>query len=61
MNDLLKQSNKWKQEATKLLGKSGLENILKKFGEVEFTGSYAADLMLGGDGDVAPSLTYIPQ
>ena len=50
--DILKQSKKWKREATNLLRNSGIENILKKFGKVVFTGSYAADLMMNGDIDI---------
>ena len=50
--DVLRQSKKWKQEATNLLQKSGIENILKKFGNVIFSGSYASDLMMSGDIDI---------
>lgn len=52
MNDLLKKSSNWKKEADKILSGSELENILKKFGKVEFSGAYAADLMMSGDIDI---------
>lgn len=52
MADALIQSKKWKQEAINLLQKSGIENILKKFGNVIFSGSYASDLMMSGDIDI---------
>jgi hypothetical protein len=52
MSDILKQSCDWKKEADVVLKQSGIVNILKKFGEIKFTGSYAADLMMGGDIDI---------
>lgn len=50
--DILSQSKKWKKEANNLIQDSGFENILKKFGDMIFTGSYAADLMMSGDIDI---------
>lgn len=52
MSDILKQSKKWKQDAADLLQNSGIENILKKSGNVIFSGSYASDLMMSGDIDI---------
>ncbi|MDD4994861.1 MAG: hypothetical protein PHW53_00070 [Patescibacteria group bacterium] len=52
MMDVSKQSKKWKREAVNLLQDSGVENILKEFGDVIFTGAYAADLMMSGDIDI---------
>jgi hypothetical protein len=52
MTDLLKKSSNWKKEAANILSDSGLEKVLKKFGEVEFSGAYAVDLMMSGDIDI---------
>jgi hypothetical protein len=51
-NDLIKQSEKWREKAEKILHQSGLERILRKFGEVIYSGSYSADLMMHGDIDI---------
>lgn len=50
--DLLIKSLNWKKDATKVLKDSNLLELLKKHGEVEFTGSYAYDLMLCSDVDI---------
>ena len=52
MNNLLKKSREVKKDADKILYDSKLIKILEKFGEVEITGSYAADLMMTGDIDI---------
>ena len=52
MNSLLGQSIKWRKEADKILSLCKLVDILKGFGRVEFSGAYAANLMMSGDIDV---------
>lgn len=50
--DLLAESSNWKKEADKVLIGSDLLKILKRYGESEFTGSYAYDLMTCSDVDI---------
>lgn len=50
--EILKLSQQVKKDADSLILKSKLIEILKKHGKVEFTGSYAADLMIEGDIDI---------
>lgn len=52
MNNLLDKSRQIKKDADKFLSDSKLIEILKKFGKVEITGSYVADLMMNGDIDI---------
>lgn len=53
MNEkLLAESKGLHKEAEKILKASRLFQILKKFGKVQFTGSYAADLMMKPDVDI---------
>ncbi len=52
MINLLKESEKWKREADKIISTSKLQNILKKYGNVEFSGAFSADLMMSGDIDI---------
>jgi len=52
MTDLTKESKNWRQQADKLLKQSNLLPLLQTEGEVIITGSYAYDLMLGGDIDL---------
>lgn len=47
-----KQSDKLKSLADELLTSSKLPQILKKYGQVRFVGSYAARLMMHGDIDI---------
>lgn len=42
----------WKQQADQLLAKSKILDVLKKYGQPEFTGSYLYDLMTTGDIDL---------
>ena len=51
-NSLLALSAQWKREADKLLRESQLSSILAKFGELQHTGSYVYDVMLGADIDI---------
>ncbi len=53
MSDLLKISKKYKEQADDILIKTGLVDSLKKYGEVNFTGAYAGDVMMHGDIDIA--------
>ncbi|MEK7595349.1 MAG: hypothetical protein AAB443_02015 [Patescibacteria group bacterium] len=50
--NLLTKSSNWKKEADKILNNSDLLKVLRKYGEVEFTGSYSYDLMLCPDVDM---------
>ncbi len=54
--DLLTESSTWKKEADKVLNESDLLKILKKYGDVEFTGSYSYDLILCPDVDMVLTL-----
>ncbi|MCX6377719.1 MAG: hypothetical protein NTU88_17100 [Armatimonadetes bacterium] len=49
---LLNESGRFKLDADRLLEELGLPCILSSFGQVEFTGSYALDLMMNGDIDI---------
>ena len=51
-NNLLDKSKRYKNLADKILQESKIVKVLEKFGKVEFTGSYAADLMVSGDIDI---------
>lgn len=51
-SSLISQSKIWREEADKLLDNSNIYHLLKDFGDVEFTGSYDYDLMLGADIDI---------
>lgn len=52
MSLLTEQSNKFKSLADELLASSKLPQILEKYGQVWFVGSYAAGLMMHGDIDI---------
>lgn len=49
---LLSKSKRYRRLAGKILQESKIISILKDFGKVELTGSYAADLMMNGDIDI---------
>lgn len=49
---LLEESKRWHNDATALIKSSELMNLLKKFGEASFSGSYAYNLMLDSDIDL---------
>lgn len=51
-SQLLSESKRYRKMAKRLLSESHLISILEKFGQVEFTGSYAANLMMSGDIDI---------
>lgn len=51
-NELLKQSEKVKKDADKILKDLHLKNILSKYGKVKFVGSYDYGLMLNEDIDL---------
>ena len=53
MSSLSEISKKYKQQADNLLEETGIIDDLKKHGDVEFTGAYAADLMMHGDIDIS--------
>lgn len=50
--DLVKESQRWRKDATELLHNSKIEKLLGRFGKVTFTGSYVYDVMLGADIDL---------
>ena len=50
--DLLSLSDTYKQTATKFLRESYLLSVLESYGRLEFTGAYAANVMLHGDVDI---------
>ena len=52
MNNLLALAARWKHEADDLLRDSHLDAILAECGELQYTGSYAYDVMLGADIDI---------
>lgn len=53
MDSTLKtESETYKKNADALIAESGILDILKKYGEPVFVGSYAADLMMSGDIDI---------
>ncbi|MFA6554116.1 MAG: hypothetical protein WCS89_01260 [Candidatus Paceibacterota bacterium] len=52
MSLLTEQSNKFKSLADDLLASSKLPQILEKYGQVRFVGSYSAGLMMHGDIDI---------
>ena len=52
MSSLLKESGQYKKTADKLLKKSNLTAVLKKYGDALFVGSYSANLMMAGDIDI---------
>lgn len=52
MSLLTEQSDKFKSLADELLASSKLPQILEKYGQVRFVGSYAAGLMMHGDIDI---------
>lgn len=52
MSELIKSSNKFKEVADVLLSQTGLIDDLKKFGEVNFSGAYAGNVMMHGDIDI---------
>jgi len=49
---LLNESRRFKLDADRLLDELGLPGLLSSFGRVEFTGSYAVELMMNGDIDI---------
>jgi hypothetical protein len=49
---ILGESRQFKIDADRLMEELGLPGLLSSFGRVEFTGSYAADLMMNGDIDI---------
>lgn len=53
MNNLFEYSKLVKKEAEELLGKYNLIETISKYGEVNFTGSYALDLMYKKDIDIS--------
>ncbi len=53
MSKLSEISKKYKIQADRLLLESGLINTLKKYGELNFVGAYAGDVMMHGDIDMA--------
>lgn len=53
MSNLLKISKKYKEEADRILINTGLTDSLKRYGEVNYTGAYAGDVMMHGDIDIA--------
>lgn len=61
MSNLLDESRKVKNTADKLLKESGLLDFLKSKGEVIFTGSYQADVMLAPDIDVHIKVNELSQ
>lgn len=53
MDSTLKtESEAYKKSANTLIAESGILDILKKYGEPVFVGSYAANLMMDGDIDI---------
>lgn len=50
--NLLSKSKQWHDDATALIESTGLINLLERFGEIKFTGSYAYNLMLDSDIDI---------
>ncbi len=52
MSLLTEQSDNFKSLADELLASSKLPQILEKYGQVRFVGSYAAELMMHGDIDI---------
>ena len=52
MSPLTEQSNRLKKLADDLLASSKLPEILAKYGDIIFVGSYAAGLMMHGDIDI---------
>ena len=52
MSDLTQKSEEYKKLADDFLVSSGLLEVLKKYGEVAFAGSYPAGLMMHGDVDM---------
>ncbi len=53
MNEILIKSQSIKKEAEELLSKYKVLETLRKFGEVQFTGSYELDLMYKKDIDLS--------
>jgi hypothetical protein len=51
--NILTRSQEIKKEADELLQKFGLLNIIGKYGDIHFTGSYKLDLMLKKDIDIS--------
>lgn len=51
-SSILDQAKLWKEEADNLIVESQLVPILSSFGKVQYTGSYAYDVMLGADLDI---------
>jgi len=52
MSELTEISKRFKEQADKLLIKTGLVEDLEKYGKVYFTGAYAGSLMMHGDVDI---------
>ncbi|SRR5260221_10855475 len=50
--ELLKRSKEFKKQADEILGRSKLVEVLSRYGEVKFTGSYPLNLMMRPDLDV---------
>ncbi len=51
-NDLLTISDRYKQAADILIEESGLVNVLKKYGYIEYEGAYSGNVMMHGDIDI---------
>ncbi|MFA6294895.1 MAG: hypothetical protein WC666_00535 [Candidatus Paceibacterota bacterium] len=52
MSLLTEQSNEFKKLADELLVSSKLPQVLEKYGQIRFVGSYAAGIMMHGDIDI---------
>lgn len=52
VNVLLRRAQQFKNDADLLLRKTGILNLLSKYGRIKITGSYYLNLMLNGDVDI---------
>ncbi len=56
--DALEIAAKWHQEADQLIYDRGIDAILRSYGRVSYTGSYAINLMAWPDIDIDMVLGY---
>ena len=52
MSKLIEQAEKLRKMGEELLSSSGILEVLKKYGKIEFVGSYSVELMMHGDIDI---------